>query len=129
MNAQEIVPLTQAAVATLLAERQACPPAKGKRPARRRHPRWPFAGTIELWYTDSTGGKCYDLATCENLSLGGVGIRADEPLDPGTEIAVAIHQPERSFYGHATVRHCTPAAAGFYCGLEFTDAGGLPARS
>ena len=118
MNALEIVPLTREAVAALLAER-AARPRDAQRPGRRKYPRWPFAGTIEMWYTDPAGRACYNFATCENLSLGGVGIRSEEAFNPATEIAVAVHQPERTFYGRATVCHCTAVPGGYHCGLEF----------
>lgn len=118
MDATEIVPLTREGLAALLARREASGQDEGFN-GRRRYPRWPFPGTVELWIPDDTGGEGYALATCENLGLGGVGIRCPEPLKPGLELAIAIHQPERSFHGRARVRHCTQFPQGYYCGLEF----------
>jgi hypothetical protein len=36
-----------------------------------------------------------------------------------TKIALAIHQPELSCYGHAVIRHCTQTPAGYLVGMEF----------
>ena len=82
-------------------------------------PRWPFPGTVELWIPEGDGTERYELATSLNLSLVGVGIRCDESLESGVELAIAIHEPEVSFHGRAVVRHCTEMESDFLVGLEF----------
>ena len=117
----EIMPLSRDNVAKLIASRE-----KSRRlshanePCRRELVRWPFPGAAELWVRDADGVEQHSLATCFNLSLGGVGVRLDEPLEVGAEISIAVHQPEVSFHGRAIVRHCTPDAGGEHvAGLAF----------
>jgi hypothetical protein len=120
-DASEILPLTRNAVAKLIASRSQprhSSPKEGH--CRRQRVRWPFPGAAELWIRDDAGIEHHWLATCLDLSLGGIGIRIDRSLSPGTEMDIAVHQPEVSFHGRAVVRHCTPAADGeFTVGLEF----------
>lgn len=120
-DASEIHPLTRHAVAKLIASRSLSRQASPKEGhCRRQLVRWPFPGAAELWIRDDAGIEQHWLATCLNLSLGGIGIRLDRPLSPGTELDIAVHQPEVSFHGRAVVRHCTPTADGeFAAGLEF----------
>jgi hypothetical protein len=119
MDVTEICPLTQDAVAKLLADRQAKVSDRNHN-CRRRAARWTFPGTVELWVPDDTGAEQYSLATSINLSTQGIGIRADEPLKPGLEVGVAIHEPEVSFHGRAVVRHCTETPDETYIvGLQF----------
>jgi hypothetical protein len=86
---------------------------------RRRAPRWPFPGTVELWIPEADGQERYTLATSLNLSLQGMGMRCDEELSEGTELAIAIHEPEVSFHGRAVVRHCTEFEGEYLIGLQF----------
>lgn len=118
MDATEICPLTEEAVAKLLTGRQAIRPNAGPK-GRRRATRWPFPGTVELWIPEDCGIERYTLATSLNLSLHGVGIRCDEALAPGLELAIAIHEPEMSFHGRAVVRHCTGIEEDYLIGLQF----------
>ena len=118
MDATEIKPLTEEAVASLLADQETQIPdvqANG----RRRAPRWPFPGTVEMWVPDETGTEQLALATCLNLSRHGLGMLNEEPLTIGLEFALAVHQPEASLHGRAIVRHCTETEAGYYVGVEF----------
>lgn len=119
MNTAEICALTKEAVGQLLAKRQSRS-SRADSTCRRRAMRWPFPGTVELWVPDEDTGEHYALATSINLSLEGIGIRSDEELRPGLQLAVAIHEPEMSFHGRAQVRHCTETDAGsFIVGLQF----------
>lgn len=119
MEVTEICPLSEEAVANLLAGRNVRQPdTKGK--ARRKVARWPFPGTVELWIPDEGGQERYVLATSLDLSLGGVGIRCDEPLSPGLELALAVHEPEISFHGRCVVRHCTDMEGEYLIGLQFS---------
>ena len=118
MDATEICPLTRDAVSELLAARN---PADGDRRGspRRRVARWPFPGTVELWIPEEDGGERYALATSLNLSTDGVGIRSDEELPSGAEVAIAIHEPELSFHGRGVVRHCTAIENEYLVGVQF----------
>lgn len=114
----EIKPLTKKTISTLLKQRQERAHSKGN--CRREVTRWPFPGTVELWITGESGLEDYMLATCENLSHQGAGIRSEEQFAIGLEMGIAIHEPEVSFHGRAVVRHCTEVDAGYYTvGLEF----------
>lgn len=118
MTVSEFQPLTRATIGRLLRGRALPGPGAGLH-RRRRMPRWPFSGQVEMWLPEQGGGESLLLATCENLSAGGVGVRCDEPLEPGTELPIAVHQPEASFHGRAVVRHCTRMGDACYIGLEF----------
>ena len=118
MDATEIKPLTEEAVARLLAE-QETPIPDVRVNGRRRAPRWPFPGTVEMWLPDKTGVEQLALATCLNLSRHGLGMLNEEPLPIGLEFGLAVHQPEASLHGRAIVRHCTETEAGYYVGVEF----------
>jgi len=117
----EIVQLTPAALAKLFSMRQG--EADDTSLSRRKVPRWPFNGTVEFWVLqdDPEGDwdESYLLGSCENMSTQGVGVRCDEPLKVGTELAIAVHQPELSMYGNACVRHCTRMHDDYFVGLEF----------
>ena len=119
MNATEICALTPEAVAELLTARHQA----GKHlnwHGRRNAQRWAFPSTVELWLPDGHGGERYALATSINLSTMGMGLKSDEPIESGTVVSVAIHEPEMSFFGRAVVRHCTETEHGFsIVGLEF----------
>ena len=118
MDTTEICPLTQEAIVNLLTDRE--PRRLDATPVgRRKAARWPFPGTVELWIPDEAGLEQYCLATSLNLSVYGVGIRCDEALSPGLELAIAIHEPEASLHGKAVVRHCTEMGDEYLAGLQF----------
>ena len=119
MDTAEICALTEQAVGELLSNRQSWA-SRADANGRRRALRWPFPGTVELWVPDENGGERYALATSINLSVEGIGVRADEELGPGLQLAIAIHEPEMSFHGRAVVRHCAETDTGSYIiGLQF----------
>lgn len=114
----DICPLTEAAITALLKSRQVAEPASG--PDGRRHAaRWPFPGTVELWIPDENGVEWHRLATTLNMSVEGTGIRCDESLPIGLELALAMHEPEMSLHGRAVVRHCTDIGGEYLVGLQF----------
>ncbi len=117
MNSAEICPLTEEAVADLLASRDTR--RHGRTGDRRKSPRWPFPGTAELWVPDECGREFYTLATSLNLSIHGVGLRCDDPLPEGLEMGIALHEPEMSLHGRVRVRHCTEVEGEFLLGVEF----------
>ena len=119
METVDIFPLTEQAVAKLLGDRNAaCVPGYPR--CQRKTPRWPFPGTVELWLPDEANGERYELANSDNLSLYGIGVRFEEPMEPGLSLGIAFHEPEASFHGHAVVRHCKTLGDGtFYIGMQF----------
>ncbi len=121
MDATEICPISQKAIEELIQGRQREDNRLSKH-ERREAPRWPFPAPVELWLPNDDGSDDYLLATCENLSLGGMGIRCDLDLELNQEIGVAIHQPEVSFHGKAIVRHTTKLREDYYVGLQFVFA-------
>lgn len=119
MTTVEIHPLTRQAVGKLLGDRTSHA-ANGHANCLRRTTRWPFPGTVELWLPRDGGGDAYALATSINLSADGIGIKFEEPLKPGLNTGIAFHEPEASFHGHATVRHCTELEDGsYFIGMQF----------
>lgn len=118
MDALEFCALSQEAVARLLTSRQARQHGASIG-GRRKTPRWPFPGTVELWVPDDGGIEQHRLATSLNLSLHGVGIKTDDDLPVGANLSIAIHEPELSFHGRAIVRHCTRIDEGYYIGMQF----------
>lgn len=117
MEISEFSKLTRQAVAKLLDGRATTGPDTER--GNRRVPRWPFPGTVELWVTDGNGDQQLQLATCVNLGLDGLGMLTDDELPLDTTYTVAIHQPEISFQGRATVRHCRQVDNGYFAGLKF----------
>ena len=118
MDATEISPLTEEAIARGLIGRES-PVAEPKTNGRRRAPRWPFPGTVQLWIPHEDGADRHHLATCMNLSLHGLGMISDIELPIGLTFTLAIHQPEASFQGRAVVRHCTEVEGRYYIGVQF----------
>ena len=118
MKTVDVLPLTEKGVSKLLRSREAARPGKGPT-GKRRSPRWPFPGVVELWLPNEEGVLEHSLATSINLSLHGIGIRCDEPLEPGVEVELAFHEPEVSFHGRAVVRHITQLESDCIVGLQF----------
>jgi len=118
MNVAEICPLTPETVTELLATREGAAPRSDANGRRKVH-RWPFPGTAELWIPEDDGTERYLLATVLNISHQGVGIRCEEPLSLGTELAIAIHEPAASLHGRVVVRHCTGIEIDYLVGLQF----------
>lgn len=117
MDAEQIVKITPEAIHELLEARRPkiSPEAKGAR----KKDRWPFAGTVEVWLPDDCYGERHILATLHNLSENGLAMRCRRPIQTGTRLSLALHQPELSCYGHSVVRHCTRANVGYLVGVEF----------
>ena len=118
MDADRIVKLTPESIDALLASHRVKAVEKHA-PGRRREMRWPFPGTIEVWLPEGCYGERHFLGTLHNLSPGGAAMRARRPVASDTRIALAIHVPELTCYGHAVVRHCTQTPAGYLIGMEF----------
>ena len=118
MDADEIIPLTADSIADLVKDHHAAgvsQPEAGKRAM----PRWPFPGATQLWMSDEPGAERLIFGTCCNISEGGLGVRTEEPLPVGVTLPIAIHLPQASYHGEATVRHCTEKKTGYFVGMEF----------
>ena len=85
---------------------------------RRRAPRWPFPGTVELHATDGTNAQWF--ATCRDVSETGLGMCGEHYFYPDTVVDIAIHLPEATLYGPAVVRYCQKTPSGFMTGIEFS---------
>ena len=119
MDAEKIVKLSPDSIRELIDSQRQKTISK-QTAGQRREERWPFPGTVELWLPDNCYGERHVLATLHNLSPNGLAMRSRRPFDRDTRLSLAIHQPELSCYGHAIVRHCTRAQAGYLVGLEFS---------
>ena len=100
MDATEFCVITKQNVADLLAGRKTGETTAPGR-ERRKTPRWPVPGTVELWVANENGVDELRFGTCLNLSPNGIGITTDFELEPGLELPLAIHQPEVSLHGRA----------------------------
>lgn len=118
MEAEQITKITPASVQAMLDDRATAAHSKLV-PGNRKNERWPFAGTVEVWLPDECYGERHVLATLHNLSSNGLAMRSRRPIPTSTRLSLAVHQPERSCYGDAVVRHCTRAAVGYLIGVEF----------
>lgn len=118
-DTSEVTLLTEESLEALLAERRGVSVTKSKQ-CRREVVRWPFPGTVQLWLHDDEFDERLVLARSLNLSVKGLAIRCEEPLEPGTVVTLAVHEPEVSFQGKAVVKHCTQNDDDVYCiGLAF----------
>ena len=105
MPTDEIVKLTRKQVSRLIRRRMEAAGANYEGSERRRAPRWPFPGTVEVRYADGRDPSQW-FATCRDISDGGMGMKTDMYFAPGTLLDISVHLPEQTFYGQATVRYC-----------------------
>ena len=119
MDTSEFVKLTRKTVADLLEHSH--PDSADEEPLRRRRePRWPFPGTVELWVPEPDGTERQIFATSINVSLNGLAIRCDEGIALGTSLPIAVHLPQATYLGHAVARHISETPSDFLIGLQFT---------
>ena len=118
MQTEEFIAISPESILNLLRDRYGYNEA-GHTDQRRQRPRWPFPGTAELWIPNEQGEEQCVLARALNLNPDGVGILIDSEVTPGAKLSIAIHQPEVTFYGQATVRHCRAIEQGYHAGLSF----------
>ena len=118
MQTEEFIQITRKAVLSILQDRYGYS-EDGYVDSRRGKPRWPFPGTVELWIPLPDGEQEYILARALNLSSKGVGVLIDDPLEVGSEVSIAIHEPEATLFGKAMVRHSAAIDHGILAGLEF----------
>lgn len=105
MPTDEIVKLTRKQVARLIRRRMEAAGQKYEGTEKRRAPRWPFPGTVELRNADGQAPQQW-FASCRDISEGGMGMKTDTYFAPGTVLDISVHLPEQTFYGQATVRYC-----------------------
>ena len=118
MDADEIVSLTAESISDLIESYLSAEEAEAET-GNRHAPRWPFPGALQAWVTDEHGVETIAFGTCYNISAGGLAGRTDDLLPVGEILPIAIHLPQASYHGQATVRHCTPKTNGYFVGLEF----------
>lgn len=119
MRTEEIVRLTKKRVNALITARQEAHDMDASPgPERRRHPRWPFKGPVEIW-PEGGDGTNVTHGTCLNVSESGLGLSCDEHLQPGSTVEIAVHLPEMTLCGKAAVRYCAEVRDQFMVGMEF----------
>ena len=120
MQTQEIVKLTRKRIAEIVKARQDAGklPTEQSHVERRKSARWPFKGAIELW-PDGADGRSLTHGTCLNISETGMGLSCDEHLNPSQIMEVAIHLPEMTLCGRATVHYCAEVRGQYMIGMEF----------
>lgn len=118
MKADEIVTLTREGIASLLRSRTGMAPDQSPGHEKRRSPRWPFPGTVEITPPEGHADTPF-FGAVRNLSETGLGMQCDRYFDINTRLEVAVHLPEASFCGHAYVRYCMETPQGYMTGLEF----------
>lgn len=119
MDAERIVKITPQSIRQLVESRSVKAVDKPRSNEYRKSERWPFPGTVEVWLPEDAYGDRHLLATLHNLSIEGLAMRTRRPVQVGTKLSLAIHQPSLSCYGHAIVRHCSGAPVGYLIGVEF----------
>ena len=76
-----------------------------ERRAKRRYPRLkPSKQLLVVWKLGTQ--KC--VSTMENLGLGGLFIRTENPPKAGTTLQLLFNSPEGEVRGLAAVRNCSP---------------------
>jgi hypothetical protein len=115
MHTDEIVKLTHEVIADVIRRRHGdAEPFPGHE--RRRSPRWPFPGTVEV-HVERSADPVF--GTCCNLSETGLGMCAEKFLEVDSIVELAVHVPEVSFYGKGIVRYCSQTPRGYMTGVEF----------
>ena len=113
MKTEEIVRLTRKRVAALVKARQEQEdPDFFEGGERRENFRWPFPGAVELWPAGGDGRERW-YATCRNLSMGGLGMAAEQPFEAGNPGQIPRHFPHATPFRQAVGRHFTPVLGGF----------------
>lgn len=105
MPTEEIVKLTRKQMARLIRMRTEAAGQEYDGTEQRRAKRWPFPGTVELRYSTGDNPNQW-FATCRDISEGGMGMKTDTYFAPQTLLDIAVHLPEQTFYGQATVCYC-----------------------
>ncbi|MEP0841568.1 MAG: PilZ domain-containing protein [Phycisphaerae bacterium] len=119
MRTEEFLKLSRAAVSELIHERLSSgrlEPFAGQ--DRRRLPRWPFPGQVEIRPADDPHAPP-TFFDCRNLSETGLGMSGSEGFEIGTRVELSLHLPEATLYGEGVVRYCMRVQSRYMVGLEF----------
>jgi hypothetical protein len=116
MKADEIVKLSHRSIFELLKGRQEPESSEAPGRERRRKPRWPFPGTVEI-HVSGCAEPCF--GSLRNLSETGLGMSCDRYFELESRVEIALHLPEASFCGQAIVRYCMETPRGYMTGIEF----------
>ena len=87
-------------------------------PERRRTPRWPFPGQVEVQPAEGERGLP-EFFDCRDLNDTGMGMCGDTAYPIGTVLELSVHLPEMTLYGRAVVRYCMHTPRGHMMGVEF----------
>ena len=74
-----------------------------------------------MWVRNRAGEEMELLATCHNLNSWGIGVICELMLEEGTQLPIAIHQPEATYHGTGVVRHCTSSDGEYFVGIELVE--------
>jgi hypothetical protein len=85
----------------------------------RRRTRQSRAEALTLRWTDAAAGEVTVEAVLINVSLGGLGVRANEPAP--VNCTVWFNAPGPGISGRGSVRYCHPAREGNLIGIEYRD--------
>jgi hypothetical protein len=100
-------------------------PANGPPPSERRQdPRFPLS--LEFFYRPIPNGEgdIWWLAPVRNISVRGLGLVLQRPLNPGTLLEVELENPLKGFHRvvQARVVHIQPTASqGYMAGCAFVE--------
>jgi len=82
---------------------------------RRRELRNQCADLLKIRWKDPEGNRHKEIATLEDISAGGVCLKVEVPIPPGTPVAILY--PGGQYQGR--VKHCDPQAGWHFIGVEF----------
>ena len=95
---------------------------------RRRQRRVPLKLPVRVQGRDADGAGWEEMSTCEDASLGGVGLLVSRAVRPGQVLHLSVPLPQRfrqydvndsSYRTYALVRHARPVASALRVGVVF----------
>ena len=95
---------------------------------RRRQRRVSLKLPVRVQGRDTDGAGWEEMSTCEDASIGGVGLLVSHPVRPGQVLHLSVPLPQRfrqydindsSYRTYALVRHAKPAASVLRVGVVF----------
>ena len=120
MKTDEIVKLSREALVDLIKFRLATGKLEDVYAGheRRRTPRWPFPGQVEVRPAEGDHGLP-EFFDCRDLNDTGMGMCGESAYAIGTILELSVHLPEMTLYGRAVVRYCMHTPRGHMMGVEF----------
>jgi hypothetical protein len=119
MDTEEIVKLSREALLDLIQSRLAAGTLEAYAgPERRRTPRWPFPGQVEVRSAEGDQ-RMPHFFDCRDLNETGMGMCGDVYYAVGSIIELSVHLPEMTLYGRAVVRYSMRTSRGHMMGVEF----------